>query len=158
MSTSSVPPVVPRVIPGYAGTGPGLLGRARRPLPLPALSSEFTRTADAAYALSAVDKSGRIADRSIVRALGWSPETRLDIREQSGVILACATADGTYRIDDRGYLLLPLTVRRWCRLKAGDRVLLVAQLSAGVLAAHPLAVLDRLLAGTHSAVKRGETA
>ncbi|GIJ29106.1 hypothetical protein Vqi01_42680 [Micromonospora qiuiae] len=158
MSASSVPPVVPRVIPGNAGTGPGPLGRARRPLPLPALSSEYARTADTAYALSAVDKSGRIADRSIVRALGWAPETRLDIREQSGVILACATADGVHRIGNRGYMLLPLTVRRWCRLKAGDRVLLVAHLSADVLAAHPLTVLDRLLAGTHSAVKRGETA
>jgi bifunctional DNA-binding transcriptional regulator/antitoxin component of YhaV-PrlF toxin-antitoxin module len=158
MSTSSVPPVVPRAIPEKVGTGPGSLGRARRPLPLPALSSEFTRTADTAYALSAVDKSGRIADRSIIRALGWTPETRLDIREQSGVILVRATADGVHRIDNRGYMLLPLTVRRWCRLKAGDRVLLVANLSADVLAAHPLAVLDRLLAGAHSAMKRGETA
>ncbi len=158
MSASSVPPVVPRVLPGNAGTGPGPLGRARRPLPLPALDSEFARTADTAYALSAVDKSGRIADRSIVRALGWAPETRLDIREQSGVILVCATANGVHCIDDRGYALLPLTVRRWCRLQTGDRVLLVAHLSAGVLAAHPLAVLDRLLAGTHSASNWGETA
>lgn len=158
MSTSSVPPVVPRVVPANAGTGPGPLGRARRPLPLPALSSKYARTADTAYALSAVDKSGRIADRSIVRALGWAPETRLDIREQSGVILVCAIADGAYRIDDRGYALLPLTVRRWCRLKAGDRVLLVAQRSSGVLVAHPLAALDRLLANAHSTVKRGETA
>jgi hypothetical protein len=108
--------------------------------------------ADTVYALSAVDKSGRVADRSIVRVLGWVPGTRLDIRERAGIILASAAADGVHRIGDRGHLHLPLAVRRWCRLTPGDRVLLAADRATGVLVAHPLAVLDRLLAGARAAV------
>lgn len=158
MTASSVPPVIPKVIPGSAGAGPGPVGRTRRPLPVPALDTQSSRVIDTVYALSAVDKSGRIADRSIVRALGWTPGIRLDIREQAGIIVACATPGGVHRVDDRGHLHLPLAVRRWCRLAAGDRVLLAADPATGVLMAHTLAVLDRLLAGEHTAVAGGEAA
>jgi hypothetical protein len=155
VTASSVPPVIPKVIPG-GGASTGPVGRVRRPLPLAALESASLRVADVAYALSAVDKSGRVADRSIVRVLGWMPGTRLDVREQAGIIVARAAADGAHCIDDRGHLRVPLTVRRWCRLAAGDRVLLAADRATGVLVAHPLAVLDRLLAGVHAAVAGGE--
>ncbi|MGI5151418.1 AbrB/MazE/SpoVT family DNA-binding domain-containing protein [Plantactinospora sp. CA-294935] len=113
---------------------------------------------DTVYALSAVDKSGRIADRSIVQVLDWVPGARLDVRERAGMIVVRAALDGVHRVDDRGYLLLPLAVRRWCRLGAGDRVLLAADPTSGVLVAHPLATLDRLLAGVHEAVAGGEVA
>ena len=158
MTASFVPPVIPKVIPGGAGAGRGPLGRARRPLPVPALDSQFTRVTDTVYALSAVDKSGRIADRSIVRALGWMPGTRLDIRERAGIIVACTAPGGVHRIDDRGHLHLPLAVRRWCRLVAGDRVLLAADRATGVLVAHPLAMLDRLLSDVQAAMEDGEAA
>ena len=45
--------------------------------------------------------------------------------------------------------------RRWCRLMAGDRVLLAADHATSVLVAHPLAMLDRALAGVHAAVAGG---
>lgn len=156
MTSSLVPPVIPKVIP--VGAGPGPLGRTRRPLPLPGLDSGSSAVTDTVYALSAVDKSGRVADRSIVRVLGWVPGSRLDIRERAGVITAHAVCDGVHRIDDRGHLCLPLAVRRWCRLAAGDRVLLAAHRDTGVLVAHPLAVLDRLLAGVPAAMAGGEAA
>jgi hypothetical protein len=108
--------------------------------------------------LSAVDKSGRVADRSIVRVLGWLPGTRLDIREQAGIVVVRGACDGVHRIGDRGYLHLPLAVRRWCRLGAGDQVLLAADRAAGVLVAHPLVVVDRLLAGLHAPIGAGEAA
>ena len=59
---------------------------------------------DTFYAVSAVDNSGRVADRSIVRVLGWVPGTRLEIREQTGIVVARAARDGVHRIDDRGHL------------------------------------------------------
>jgi hypothetical protein len=90
------------------------------------LESGSPRATDTVYALSAVDKSGRVADRSIVRVLGWGPGTRLDIREQAGIIVARPAADGVHCVGARGHLHLPLAVRRWCRLTAGDRVLLAA--------------------------------
>ncbi len=157
VTASFVPPLIPKVVPG-GGVGAGPVGRGRRPLPVPALDSGSSRAADTVYALSAVDKSGRVADRSIVQALGWMPGTRLDIREQAGIIVACAASDGVHYIGDRGHLHLPLAVRRWCRITAGDRVLLAADRVTGVLVAHPLAVLDRLLAGAYAAAAGGETA
>src|SRR5215207_4587566 len=86
---SFVPAVIPKVVPG-GGTNAGPTGRARRPLPVPVLDAGSPRATDTVYALSAVDKSGRVADRSIVRALGWIPGTRLGIREQAGIIVARA--------------------------------------------------------------------
>jgi bifunctional DNA-binding transcriptional regulator/antitoxin component of YhaV-PrlF toxin-antitoxin module len=122
------------------------------------LDAGSPQVVDTVYALSAVDKSGRVADRSIVRVLGWGPGTRLDIREQAGIIVARPAADGVHCVGDRGHLHLPLAVRRWCRLTAGDRVLLAADPATGVLVAHPLAVLDRLLADVLAAVAGGEAA
>jgi hypothetical protein len=153
VTASLVPPVIPNAVFGGAGAGPG--GRVRRSLPVPALEPGFPRAAGAVYALSAVDKSGRVADRSVVRALGWEPGTRLGIREQAGIIVAAAAPGGACRVDGRGHLRLPLAARRRCRLAAGDRVLLAADCAAGVLLAHPLAALDRLLAGARAAAARG---
>jgi bifunctional DNA-binding transcriptional regulator/antitoxin component of YhaV-PrlF toxin-antitoxin module len=157
VTASLVPPVIPKVVAG-AGARAGPVGRRRRPPPVSALDPGTARVTDMIYALSAVDKSGRVADRSIVRAIGWAPGTRLDIREQAGTIVARPAADGVHSIDDRGHLHLPLAVRRWCRLTAGDRVLLAVDPATGVLVAHPLAVLDRLLADVHAAVAGGEAA
>jgi len=151
--------LVPAVIPSSprgGGLVAGPAGRRRSPLPLPAAAPDQAPVSEAAYALSAVDKSGRVADRSIVRVLGWEPGSRLDIRERAGLIVACQAPDGIGAVDDRGYLVLPLAARRWCRLAVGDRVLLVAHRATGVLAAHPLPVLDRLLAPALSTGVGGE--
>ena len=143
VTAAPVPPVIPKTVPGQPGAGPVVA--VQRPLPMPALDSGSPDVPDTVYALSAVDKSGRVADRSIVRALGWVPGTRLDIREQAGVIVACRAGDGVHHVDDRGHLRLPLAVRRWCRLSAGVRLLFAADAARGVLVGYPLAVLDRLL-------------
>ncbi len=151
MTASLVPPVIPKLVPG-SGPVPGPI-RARRPIPVPALSAGSPRASDTVtvYALSAVDKSGRVADRSIVRTLGWAPGTRLDIRERTSIIVATAAPDGVHRIDDHGHLHLPLAVRRWCRLAAGDRLLFAAEPASGVLTGYPVALLDEVLAGVRAA-------
>ena len=155
MTASSVPPLIPGTVVGTGATA-GPVRQARRTLPLAGLSPEGERSTSVAYALSAVDKSGRLADRSIVRGLGWLPGTRFDARERAGVIVAWAAVDGVCRVDDRGHLILPLAVRRWCRLAAGDRVLLAADHADGVLVAYPLGMLDRLLDGVRAVVAGGE--
>ena len=125
---------------------------------MPSLEPAFARVVDIAYVVSAVDKSGRVADRTVVRAMGWAPGTRLGIRERGGTIVVAPAVDGVHRIDDRGYLLLPAAVRRWCHLTPGDRLLLAADSAAGVLVGHCFAVLDRLLADVHAAAVGGEPA
>ncbi|TWE28869.1 hypothetical protein FHX69_1536 [Prauserella muralis] len=48
------------------------------------------------YGLSTVDARGRLAERVVVRSLGWGPGTRLDIRERGGVLIVRAEARGRY--------------------------------------------------------------
>jgi hypothetical protein len=49
----------------------------RRGLSLP--EPPITRTADTVYGMSALDRGGRIADRTVTDALGWVPGTRLHL-------------------------------------------------------------------------------
>jgi hypothetical protein len=53
---------------------------ARPPLPLASLPKERARPWQ--YAVSTIDNRGRVAETSVVRALGWAAAARLDIREQ----------------------------------------------------------------------------
>ncbi|GIF45835.1 hypothetical protein DFJ67_5269 [Asanoa ferruginea] len=66
--------------------------------------------------------------------------------------------EGRCRVDSRGYLVFTLSVRRWCRLAAGDRLLLVADHRTAVLTGYPLPVLDRLLDATSVIANGGDRA
>lgn len=110
------------------------------------------------YGLAALDCRGRIADRGVLRALGWRGGTQLDIREQGGLLLVTGSPQGVFSMTGQGHLRLPATVRRWCGLGTGDRVLLVAQPADGVLVVHPPAALDAMVAWLHAAVLDGDRA
>ena len=56
------------------GESPSL---ARAPLPLADLPPQ--RTSAVVYGASAVDDRGRVTDRAVLRALGWTAGCRLDI-------------------------------------------------------------------------------
>jgi hypothetical protein len=93
------------------------------------------------YAMSVVDKSGRLTDCSIVRALGWVAGTRLDVHERDGLIVVYPAADCVHCVSQQAFVKLPLTVRRWCGIRSGDRVLAAAHPSTGVLVVRSLAML-----------------
>ncbi|MFJ5599902.1 AbrB/MazE/SpoVT family DNA-binding domain-containing protein [Micromonospora parva] len=102
------------------------------------------------YGLAATDNSGRIADRTVIRALGWGPGTRLHIRETSGVIVVRLDRQGVFTVTGQGHLHLPAAVRHWCGLTAGDRVLLAANPADGLLVVHPPAALDAMVVAVHA--------
>lgn len=52
---------------------------------------------------------------------------------------------------------MPVAVRRWCAVRAGDRVLLVAAPDRGVLVVHTMAALDAMLGRYHAALAGGES-
>ena len=64
------------------------------------------------YGLAVVDDRGRVADRVIVRALGWTDTTRLDLRVNAGRLLVTAVPDGSYGLAGRDRLALPVRLRR----------------------------------------------
>jgi hypothetical protein len=52
---------------------------------------------------------------------------------------------------------LPATVRHWCGLSPGSRVLLAADPAAGRLVVHPPAALDAMIGQFHARVPGGES-
>jgi hypothetical protein len=107
-------------------TGPSAGATLRRAaLPLPRLVAPHRgRTV---YEVAAMDNRGRITYTRVQRALGWGANAPLDIRERAGLILVTADRGGRFSVSNDGQLRLSPTVRRWCGLVPGDRVLLTAR-------------------------------
>lgn len=153
----AVSPMIAPLIPGGAGLreqrpavrrrGGG--GRARRPLPLVEVAT--SRTGSAVYGVTALDCHGRIADRVVLRALGWAPGTRLEITGARDVVTVRASGQGASRVTPQGHVRLAAEVRHCCGVRTGDRVLLIADPHAGVLRVVPPAVLDNLVSDALSA-------
>ncbi len=81
-----------------------------------------------------------------MRALGWTPDSSLDIAETGGALVVRAEPAGAFRTTRHGHLVLPARVRRWCGLRVGDRVLLAADPLRQELLVFPPAVLDMMIA------------
>jgi hypothetical protein len=110
------------------------------------------------YGLATIDCNGRVAETAVINALGWVPGTRLDIRENSGLVLVTASRHGVFSLAGQGYLRLPATVRHWCGLVPGDWVLLAADPADGLLVVHPPTALDAMITQFHASVLGGEAA
>jgi hypothetical protein len=59
------------------------------------------------YGLSRVDDRGRVADRTIIRALGWTADTRVNMRVDADRVVIETTADGEYGLAERDRVPLP---------------------------------------------------
>src|SRR5262245_8940612 len=154
MTAAVVSPVIPRASSAGAREG-GSSGRAalRRPLPMPPLAPLGDRSM--VYGTAAMDCNGRVTDATVFGALGWAPGTRLSIREHGGLLLVTADRRGVFGTTGQGHLTLPATVRHWCGLVAGDRVLLAADPARGLLVVHPPAAVDAMIAQFHAGVLGG---
>lgn len=109
------------------------------------------------YGLAVLDRYGRLAERAVLHALGWTPAQALSFTVILGSVLVVPAAEARSRIGADLYVRLPVGVRRACRLAAGDRVLLVADPVAGRLLLHPPVALDALLTAHHAAMVGGVT-
>ncbi|WP_063056494.1 hypothetical protein [Nocardia salmonicida] len=117
--------------------------RIHGPLPV----SAIPRTADPQiiYGIAVMSHAGRVADRPVFLALGWSPGTRLTVScPEERLILVRATPDGSVELNAGGFFRVPYRKRRRVGLLEGDRVLLVAHRTQQRLLIHPPAVLDGL--------------
>ncbi len=132
VDTSMGPVIPPVVLSDLVPTaerstgGPLRRGTLRRgPLPMSPLPEP--RTNPRVYGVAALEGSGRLRDRFVVRALGWRPGTRLDNRESAGMIVVRGDDQGAFRLTGQGYLRLPAAVRHWCALTPGDRLKVEAE-------------------------------
>lgn len=78
----------------HAGRTPSGSPAVRRTLPLPTIPT--LRTSGTVYGLAAVDCRARMADHTVLTALGWMPGTRLHIRESRGLLVIRPDAHGVF--------------------------------------------------------------
>jgi hypothetical protein len=145
--------------PASGGTAGTVLRRAALPLPgLSPASAQADPRQGRVYGLSAVDERGRLADRVVWRALGWTPGTRLQLRVAGGLVVVDADPGGAFAVTRQGHVRIPATIRHWCGLTAGDRLLLAADPTLGRLVVYPPVALDRVTAALDAAALAGDGA
>ena len=136
-------PVLPPVLAHHRPVAGGEPSPARRSVPLPTLIAQ--RRSPVVYGLAALDCHGRVADRTVMQALGWSAGLRLDLGEHQGVLTARPDPCGPVAVVRPGHFRLPAPLRHRCSLQTGDRVLLAADPARSRLLIYPPAALDTLL-------------
>ena len=107
IAASPMPAVIPLFVPAPSPApsstivlGPGSIG-LRRGLPLPGVRS--TRPSDSpVYGMAALDCHGRIADRTVLHALGWPAGHRLTIRKTASALSVVPDPDGATQITGQG--------------------------------------------------------
>ena len=142
MRGALIAPVIPPS--GGASANSRASSTVARVLPLARLAPG-DRQATAVYGLATVDDRGRIADRTVIASMGWSAGARLSISEDAGLVILTADPRGVFALTRQGHIRLPVGVRRWCALAAGDRVLLVAEPDRDTVVVYPPAALDAMV-------------
>ena len=97
MTAGPLAPVIPSsAVPAARQRARSAAGRAlplARPAPVPSLPE------DTVYGIGRIDASGRIADQSVITAMGWAGGDRLTLTADAGVVTA--------RRDPGGMVTLP---------------------------------------------------
>jgi hypothetical protein len=102
------------------------------------------------FALCLLDDSGRLAGRPLFELLGWSTEHPLKQSLGRGYIALQPAKDGGLSLDKRMRLGLPPGLQRYCGLRSGDKVLLVAAPEHRMLIVHPMANLAHMTRTFHA--------
>lgn len=105
------------------------------------------------YAVTTIDDRGRLADRSSLRILGWLPESSISIRVVQGVVIVVTRCRGPESITRQGHIRLPASVRHFCRLAPGARLLVAACPDHDLLAAYTTSALDAMLLAYHVSLR-----
>ena len=136
------------VIPSSDAARPARAPAAARTLPLavpPALSRPPALGRDVVYGLARVDRSGRVADRTVTGALGWRGGDRLTLTAEAGVVVIRRDPSGLVTLPPRSCVPIPAALRHRCGLLSRDPVLLAAVPAEDTLTAYSLAVVDQAL-------------
>jgi len=153
--TSPLPPLLPQLSlqDREGGSRKRRRGvRSRPPLPLPQLPEP--PRCDVVFAMSRLDVGGRFMSRTSLTSLQWSPNDRFGFAIADGLIVICLDPDGLRAVSGRCLLQLPVPMRRACKLRAGDQLLLAALSGRQRLIVHPPATLAALTALTAPVYER----
>ena len=142
MTAQALSPVIPRSGTAVSRERAGRAAARRLPLarPVPPPSPEGV-----VYGLARIDPSGRLCERAVVAALGWSGGDLLTLTADAGVVTARRDPGGMVELPPTAFIPIPAALRRRCGLVPGDQVLLAALPDQDALTAYCLAVVDKAL-------------
>ncbi len=143
MTAQPLAPVIPSS--GILASRQRFRSAAARRLPLASPVPVPSAPDDVVYGIARIDASGRICERAVVTALGWSGGDRLTFTADAGVVTARRDPGGMVTVPASGYITIPAALRRRCGLAAGGQVLLAALPDSGTLVAYSLAVVDQAI-------------
>lgn len=119
--------------------------------PLPSVNlSELSGDGTVHFGMASIDDHGRFTDRRILRTLSWKPEDRIDIALHGDIIVVRSAHYGSNLVSPRCFIRVPLPIRRWRSLRAGDRLLLVSVPTSAVLLAYDCTALGKILNAHHA--------
>lgn len=126
--------------------------RPQAPLQTIAPPPALSRKADLLLATAAIDHSGRIPARRLLRALAWSPGDPTSTQLRGDVITLRLDPKSPRRIDSRHHVFVPLGLRDLTGIRTADHIALLAVPQEQVLLICPARVLRSLMAD-HLALK-----
>ncbi|QXV57791.1 hypothetical protein CVV72_12830 [Amycolatopsis sp. TNS106] len=92
-----------------------------------------------------IDRTGRVNERLLFRALGWNPGHRLSLDTLHGLIVSAPDPSGRHVIDTRGALALPAAARHLCGIEPDRPLVLAASIHEQLLVVHPGTTVAHLL-------------
>jgi bifunctional DNA-binding transcriptional regulator/antitoxin component of YhaV-PrlF toxin-antitoxin module len=114
-----------------------IIGPQPAPSPMALLPTSAAPTdvdpATVVLATARLDPSGRVTVRSPLKALGWRPGRRIDIRVRHGAVVIASAQAGRHVVGGRGEIGLPASARRLCGIVPGSSVHLAALIPTGLL-------------------------
>ncbi|GAA2397134.1 AbrB/MazE/SpoVT family DNA-binding domain-containing protein [Dactylosporangium salmoneum] len=113
-------------------------------LPMPALP-ELSQADVGYWLITTLDDAGRLANRSPVRALGWTAGQRLQASVHPAIGYVSRADTGPLAVAARGHVRLPAAMRHRLGLACGDRVLVAVRLEQDALVVYPLPIVASLL-------------
>lgn len=109
------------------------------------------------YAVTSIDISGRLGDRSLLQTLGWEPGHPVAVSLAAGAIMVISRPGSRETVTLQGHLRFPTSVRRACRLKPGDRLLIAAHPDDELLVAYTPSALDQMVLSYHTSHQLADT-
>jgi hypothetical protein len=140
---------------GIAAANDGLAGEhgvedlGARGLPLIELRDAYADRTRYCVATS-IDDRGRLADRTPLKVLAWSPGAPITITMMPSAGIVIVRRTGIDAVSRQGYLRLPADIRHGCRICTGDRLLIVAHPDDGVLVGYTQVALDAMASAYHA--------
>ena len=143
MTARPLAPVIPSsAVPAAQQRARSAAGRS---LPLARVAPVPSPPENMVYGIGRIDASGRIADQSVITAMGWRGGDLLTLTADAGVVTARRDPGGMVTLPARAYIAIPAALRLRCGLEPGDRVLLAGAPADETLTAYSLAVVHEAI-------------